>query len=139
MFFWGRRRIHGSRREGGPLVSLDKETTQEGSEEVKGAENEKQGSKMQVDDVTPGMQRFSKETDGDFFLCEVEEQQEARVEIQGQTRVIRVESKETWNYVSGSLAHQEISQEETKEIGFVLKVDLEELFFGVTTDAAIKP
>ena len=50
-FFWSRRRIHGSQREGGPLVSSGKDN--EGSEEVKGAENEEQGSKMEVDETTP--------------------------------------------------------------------------------------
>ena len=34
-------------------------------------------------------------------------------------RVIRVESEETQDCVRGSLAHEEISQEEADEIGFV--------------------
>ena len=50
-------------------------------------------------------------------MCEVEERQEARVEVQGpKRRVIRVESEETQDYASETLA---ISQEEVIEIGFV--------------------
>ena len=54
-----------------------------GSEEVKGADNEKQGSEMEVDEATPGMQTSSSETDGGLIMCEVEDRQEARVEVQG--------------------------------------------------------
>ena len=54
-----------------------------GSEEVKGAENEKQGSEMEVDEAAPGMQTSSNETDGGLIMCEVEDRQEARVEVQG--------------------------------------------------------
>ena len=63
------------------------------------------------------MQPSSKETDGGFFMSEVEEQQAARVEVQDpKRRVIRVESEETHDYVRERLA---IRQEEADEIGFV--------------------
>ena len=89
-------------------------STKEG-EEGKGAEYEEQG--MEVDVVVLGMQPSSKETDGGFIIREVEEQQAARVEVQGpKRRVIRVESEETQDYVRESLA---ISQEEADDIGFV--------------------
>ena len=55
--------------------------TKEESEGVKGAENERQG--MEVDDVIPETQPSSNETDGGFIMCQVEEQQAARVEVQG--------------------------------------------------------
>ena len=58
-------------------------TTKEGSEEVKGTENEKEGSKMEVGAAIPGMQPSSNETDGGFIMCEVEDRQEASVEVQG--------------------------------------------------------
>ena len=45
--------------------------------EYKGAENEEQGSKMEVDEAAPGMQTSSNDTDGGFTQCEVEERQEA--------------------------------------------------------------
>ena len=48
---------------------------------MKLAEKERQG--MEVDDVIPGTQPSSNETDGGFIMCEVEEQQAARVEVQG--------------------------------------------------------
>ena len=58
------------------------------------AEDERQ--EMEVDEVIPGMQPSSNETDGGFVMCEVEEQQAARVEVQGPTRrVIRVDLEET--------------------------------------------
>ena len=50
-------------------------TREEGSEEVKGAENEKRGH--------PGMQPSRNETDDGFIRCEVEDRQEARVEVLG--------------------------------------------------------
>ena len=75
---------------------------------------------MEVDEVITGTQPSSNETDGGFLLCEVEEQQAARVEVQGpKRRVTRVEPEETQDYVRGRLAHGEISQEEAEEIGFV--------------------
>ena len=43
-------------------------TTEEGSEEVKAAEKEKQKSKMEVDEVIPGTQPSSNEADGEWFL-----------------------------------------------------------------------
>ena len=90
-------------------------TTEEEGEAVKGGEYEEQGK--EVDEAVPGMQPSSNEADGGFIICEVEEQQAARVEVQGpRRRVIRVESEETQDYVRESLA---ISQEETVEIGFV--------------------
>ena len=75
--------------EGGPVVpkgnvghwSVRIKTTKEGSEEVKVAENEKQGSKMEVDEGAPGMQPSSNETGGGFTMCEVEDRQEACVEV----------------------------------------------------------
>ena len=74
----------------------------------------------EVDEVIPGMQPSSNETDGGFIVCEVEERQAARVEVQSlQRRVIRVESEETQHHVRESLAHEEISQEEADVIGFV--------------------
>ena len=54
------------------------------SEEVKGAENEKQG--MEVDEMIPRTQPSSKETDGGFMMCELEEREAARVEVQGPIR-----------------------------------------------------
>ena len=60
--------------------------------------------------MNPGTQPSSDETDGGFVMCEVEERQEARVEVQGpKRRVIRVESEATQDYVRETLA---ISQEE---------------------------
>ena len=38
---------------------------------------------QELDDVIPGMQPSRNETDGGFIMCEVEEQQAARVEVQG--------------------------------------------------------
>ena len=56
------------------------------------AENERQ--EMEVDEVIFGTQLSSNEVDGGFVMCEVEEQQAARVEVPGpKRRVIRVESK----------------------------------------------
>ena len=52
--------------------SARKVLTKEGGEEVKGTENEGQG--MEVDEVVPGMQPSSKETDGGLKMCEVEGQ-----------------------------------------------------------------
>ena len=84
-------------------------------EEVKRTEN--QGQEMEVDEVIPGMQPSSKKTGGGFTVCEVEEQQAARVEVHGPKRtVVRVESEETQDSVRESLA---ISQEEADEIGIV--------------------
>ena len=60
---------------------------------------------MEVDEVIPGTQLSSNETDGGFIMCEVEEQQAALVEVLGpKRRVIRVEAEETQDYVRGSLA-----------------------------------
>ena len=68
-------------------------------------------------------------------MCEVEEQQAARVEVQGpKTRVIRVESEEAKDYVRQRLAQEETSQEEADEIGFVPA----EPSTGATTDAVKK-
>ena len=52
-----------------------------------------------------------------------------------------MESAETQYHVRERLAHEEISQEEADEIGFVPSalVNLEEPFIGVTTDAVKKP
>ena len=92
--------------------------TKEESEGVKGAENERQG--MEVDDVIPETQPSSNETHGVFFMCQVEEQQAARVEVQGpKRRVTRVESAETQDFVRERVAHEEINQEEADEMGFV--------------------
>ena len=66
---------------------------------------------MEVDEVIPGTQPSSKETDG-FIMCEVEEQQTARVEVQDAQRRV----KNGGTYLRESLA---ISQEEADEIGFV--------------------
>ena len=75
---------------------------------------------VEVDEVIPGMQPSSNETEGGFVMCEVEGQEAARVEVQGtKRRGTRVESEETQDYVRESLAHVEISQEEADEIGFV--------------------
>ena len=66
-------------------------TRKEGSEEVNGAENEKQGSKMEVDEATPRVQSSSNETEGGLKMCEDEDRQQARVEAQRpKRRVIRV-------------------------------------------------
>ena len=92
--------------------------TEEESEGLKGVENERQG--MEVDDVIPETQPSSNETDGGFIMCQVEEQQAARVEVQRpKRRMTRVESAETQDYVRERLAHGEINQEEADEIGFV--------------------
>ena len=92
--------------------------TKEKSEEVKLAENEKQGMEVEVDEVISWMQPRKMKQMAGFIVCEVEEQQ--RVEVQGpKRRVIRVESEETQDYVRESLAHEEISQKEDDEIGFV--------------------
>ena len=77
--------------------------TKEEGEEVKGTENEGQG--MEADEVIPWMQASSNEADGGLIMCEVEEQQAARVEVPGpKKRVMRVESVETQDYVRESLA-----------------------------------
>ena len=62
------------------------------------------------------------EAEGDFTMCEVEEQQAARVEVQGSKRraVIRVESEETQKYVRERFTHEVFIQEEVDEIGRVL-------------------
>ena len=62
------------------------------------------------------MQPSSNEADGGFTMCEVEEQQAARVEVQGPKRraVLRVESEETQDYVSERLAHEDFSEEEAR-------------------------
>ena len=53
-------------------------------------------------------------------MCQDEEQQAARVEVQGpKRRVTRVESADTQDYVRERLAHEEINQEEADEMGFV--------------------
>ena len=39
---------------------------------------------MEVDEVVPEIQPLRNETDGGFILCQVKEQQAARVEVQGQ-------------------------------------------------------
>ena len=62
---------------------------------MKGPENEKQGSKMEVDEATP---------------------QEARVEVQGQKKINVQSQKKTQDYTRKTLA---IRQEETDEMGFV--------------------
>ena len=78
--------------------SVRKVLTKDEGEEVKEAENEEQG--MEVGEVVPGMQPSSKETDGGFVMCKVEEQQAARVEVQGHTRrVTRAEPEETQDCV----------------------------------------
>ena len=63
----------------------------------------------------------SNEVRCDFFKCEVEEQQGARVEVQLPRRkaVMRVESEETQRYVRKRFAHEDFSQKEVEEIGFV--------------------
>ena len=126
-FFWAE---GGSKDPKGKVAhwSARIKTTKEESEEMKGAENEKQGSKMEVDEATPGMQPSRNETEGGFTMCEVEERQEARAKAQRPTRrVIRVESEEEMqDYVCETLA---ISQEEADEIGFV-PVNFEEPIIG---------
>ena len=54
-------------------------------------------------------------------MCEVEDQQAARVEVQRpqKRRVMRVESEETQDQVREMLAHEELSREQADEIGFV--------------------
>ena len=48
-----------------------------------------------------GLQPSSNEVEGDFIMCEVEEQQAARLEVKGPERraVIRVDSEKTQDYV----------------------------------------
>ena len=76
---------------------------------------------MEVDEVICGTQPSSNETDGGFTRCEVEEQPPARVKVQGPKRgVIRVESEGTQDCVREMPSHEELSQEEAGEIGFVL-------------------
>ena len=93
-------------------------TTEEG-EGVTLAENERQ--EMEVDEVIPWTQPSSNEADGGFTMCEVQEQQAARVEVQVPKRraVIPAESAETLDTVQERLAHEDFSQEEADEIGFV--------------------
>ena len=77
------------------------------------AEDERQ--EMEVDEVIPGMQPSSNETDGGFVMCEVEEQQAALVEVQGpKRRVIRVDLEETQDCVRERLVHEDISQERSR-------------------------
>ena len=53
------------------------------------------------------MQTSSDETDGAFIMCEVEERQDARVEVQSpRRRVIRVESEARQDYVRETLDMQ---------------------------------
>ena len=63
----------------------------------------------------------SNEVGSDFVMCEVEEQQAARVEVQGPKRkaVIRVESEETQDYVRTRFADKNFRQTEVEETGFV--------------------
>ena len=82
--------------------------------------DEDERQEMEVDEVIPGMQPSSNETDGGFIMCEVKEQQAARVEVQSsKRRVIRVDLEETQDCVRERLAREDISQEEADEIGFV--------------------
>ena len=71
--------------------------------------------------VIPEIQPSSNEAEGDFILCEVEEQQAARVEVQRTKRraVIRVESEETKDYVRKQSIYEDFSPQEVNEIGFV--------------------
>ena len=64
------------------------------------------------------------EAEGDFIVCEVEEQQAARVEVQGPKRkaVIRVESEEAQHYVRERFTLEDFSQEDVNEIGCVPSV-----------------
>ena len=61
------------------------------------------------------------EAEGDFIMCEVEEQQAARVEVQGPKRraVTHVESEETQDYVLERRRYGDLSQEEVEEISFL--------------------
>ena len=96
---------------------------------MKGAENEKQGSKMEVNEATPGMQPSSNETHGGFVMCEVEERQEACVEVQGPRRgVTRVK---LWQSVRKK-------QREWVSCQAPL-VNHVEKFIGVTIDAVKRP
>ena len=65
-------------------------STKEECEKVRRMATERQEMKGLI----PEMQPSSNEAEGDFILCEVEEEQAARVEVQGPRRraVIRVES-----------------------------------------------
>ena len=75
---------------------------------------------VEVDEVIPGMQPSSNETNGGLRVFDVEERQAARVEVQGpKRRVIRVESEETQDSVRERIAHEENSQEEADVIGFL--------------------
>ena len=67
------------------------------------------------------IQPSSNEAEGDFIMCEVEEQQAARVEVQSPKRraVIRVESEKTKDYVRKQSTYEDFSPEEVNEIGFV--------------------
>ena len=94
-----------------------------------------------MDEAASGKQPSSNQTDGGFLICEVDEQQAARVEVQGPERraVICSESEEeTQDYVRETLA---ISQEDADEIGFVPSAlaNREEPIIGVTIDGVIKP
>ena len=62
-------------------------------------------------------------------MCELEEQQAVRVEVQLPKRraVIRVESEETQHYVPERRCYVDICQEEVEEIGFVPSALIEPL------------
>ena len=53
--------------------------------------------------------------EGDFIMCEVEEQQAARVEVQCSKR--RAVSEETQDHVRERFSWEDLSQEEADEIG----------------------
>ena len=56
------------------------------------------------------------EAGGGFIVCEVEEQQAARVEVQGPKRkaVIRVESEEAQHFVRERFTCEDFSQEDVR-------------------------
>ena len=88
------------------------------------AENEKHGSKMEVDEATPGKQPSNKETEGGFVICEIEEQQ-LRVEIQGPRRSVKL-----WQSVRKKLMRLALC--------LVLQVNREEPTIIVTIDKVFK-
>ena len=92
--------------------------TKEESEGVKLTAAESQ----EVDEVVPEIQPSSNEAEGDFVMCEVEEQQAVRVKVQTLKRkaVILMENQKKLKtmFLNGGFMG-DISQEEVEEIGFV--------------------
>ena len=88
-------------------------STKEEGEGVRLTAAESQEDDEVLLDVRPS-QPSSNEAEGDIIMCEVGEQQAARVEVQAPKRraVIRVESEGTQDYVLERRSYRDLSQEE---------------------------